>query len=83
MQAARPARSGAGCEIAGEHRLGPGCESGDFFVPNMHPLDVAAPDGIRDEVQRITRHAPAVLHASSLQRFHNDIGNSFGHFRSP
>jgi len=83
VQAARPARPGAGCEIAGEHCLGSGCKPGDFFVPDMHPLDVAAPDCIRDEVERVARHAPAVLHASSLQRFHDNVGDSSGHFSSP
>ena len=43
--------------VTGEHRLGPGSEAGDLLVSDVHPLNVAAPDGIRDEVQRITWHA--------------------------
>src|ERR1700737_1025261 len=83
VQAARPARPGARREITCEHCLGAGCEPGALFVPNMDPLDIAAPDCIGDEVKRVARPAPAMFHTGRLQRFHDNVSDSFGHLSAP
>jgi len=52
-------------------------------LPHMHPFDFAATDRVGDEIERVARHAPAVLHARRLQSFHDNVGNPLGHFGSP
>ena len=83
MQAARPARAGAGREVAGQQRLGAGREAADFLVAHMDPCDAAAPDRVGDVVQRVARHAPAMLDAGSLQGFDDDFGNGLAHGGAP
>ena len=75
MQAARPARAGAGREVAGEQRLGAGREAAGLLVAHMDPFDTAAADRIGDVVQRIARHAPAMLDARRLQGLDDDFGD--------
>ena len=41
VEAAGTATAGAGCQIAGELRLGPGREGAGLLVPHMHPFDLA------------------------------------------
>src|SRR5271163_3852280 len=69
--------------MTGEHRLRPSREAGNLLVPNMHPFDFTAANCVGDKIQCIARYAPASFYASCLQRFHDDVSDSFGHFSSP
>ncbi len=76
MQAAGAARSGAGGQPAGKHGLRARREAADLLVANMHPCDVAAANGIGDEVERVARHPPTMLHARRLKGLDDHVGDS-------
>jgi hypothetical protein len=45
-------------EVARQVRLGTRCESGDRFVPDVYPLDLApAPDHVAQPVQAVADNA--------------------------
>jgi hypothetical protein len=52
-------------------------------MPHMHPIDLAAVDGVSDPVQRVADDAVARLHAGCLQRFDQKISYSFAHSGTP
>lgn len=80
MQPARPARAGAGRQLARQVRLRAGGESGRLFVPHMHPLDLAAADRVGDVVQRVPDDAVAAFDAGLLQGFDDEVGDfAVGH----
>ena len=83
MQAAGPARSGAGRELPGQQRIRPGGEPARLLMPDMDPADGAAPDRVGDMVQRIARHAVAAFHACLLQRLDDDFGDGLAHGVAP
>ena len=79
VKAAGAAAAGAGCQVVGELRLGPGREGAGLLVPHVDPFDLADADGARDLVQRVADDPVAPLHAGCLKRFDQYIGNSLSH----
>jgi hypothetical protein len=69
VEAAWAAATGAGRQIAGELRLGPGREGAGLLMPHVHPVDLAEIDGVRDPVQRVADDAVAPFHAGCLKCF--------------
>jgi hypothetical protein len=61
VEATGPARTSAGRQIACEHRLRPRSKPGRLFVPDMNPLNIAAPDCIGDKVESVARYAPSIV----------------------
>ncbi len=75
MQAAGPARAGAGRELARQVGLGARGECRRFLMPHMDPLDVAAVNGVGDMVERVSDDAVAMLDARVLKGFDDEFGD--------
>jgi hypothetical protein len=61
-------------------RLGAGGKGGDLLVPDVEPLDIAAPtDCIREPVQAIADDAVDALHARGGQGFNELVCYSYCH----
>jgi len=80
MQPTRPARTGAGGEPPADERLGAGGEGGDLLVAHVHPLDVAAVNGIGDVVEGVADNPVTVADPGGLECFDDHVGDFFaGH----
>lgn len=75
MQAAGTTGAGAGCQFAGQQRLRPGRKAACLLVPDMHPVNVAPPDGIRHVVKRVSWNAIAAANACLFECLDDDVGN--------
>ena len=80
VQIAMPAAPGTDGELTGQMRLGACRESGDFFVLNMCPLNLAvAADGIGNAVEAVADNAIDTLHTRCGQGFRELISYSPSH----
>jgi hypothetical protein len=69
VETAGATRACAGRKTARELRFGARREGAGLLMPHVHPIDLAAIDGMSDLVQRVSDYAIASLHAGSLQGF--------------
>src|ERR1700761_1932194 len=83
MQVAGSAASGADREGVGQMGFGPGGKSGDFFVTDVKPLDLALlADGVGKAVQAVADDAIDALYAGCGEGFGKLFGNG-GHGIDP
>jgi hypothetical protein len=76
MEIARPAASCTDRKFARNLRFAPGCEGGDLFVPNHHPVDaVVSSDGVGKSVERVTSDSVDTLYSSSQECLDDYIGD--------
>jgi hypothetical protein len=76
MRAARPRRSGAHREPAGQLRL-TGCgQCSAFFMPYADPLDLAPPYGNAQRVQRVADQGEDLLYADLLEDVDEGLSDS-------
>jgi hypothetical protein len=79
MRAAGPCGAGADAELAGELGLTSGGQRRAFLMPYPDPLDLAAPDRVRQRIKRVGDQAENLLYANRLKHMDNLIRDSFRH----
>ena len=82
MQAAGTAGACAGGQLPADQRVGPGGKRGHLFMAHMHPVDVAAMDGIGDVIEGVADDPVTVAHTGRLQGFNDNFGNALAHDRT-
>jgi len=81
VKAARPATSGNGRQVAGQHGFAFGGERSRLLMTQMGPLDVALVNVVSDEIQRVAHDPVAMLYARLFKNFDNDFRNFLAHVR--
>src|SRR6266404_4403099 len=84
VQIARAAAPGADGELPRQMRLGARRESGNFLVPDMHPLDLALPaKRVGQPIQTVADNTVDPPDTGCREGFSKLISDSFCHLLSP
>src|SRR5277367_1349727 len=79
VEAAGPAGTGTGHELACELRFRARSEGARLLMAHMDPFDLALMDGVGDAIERVADDSIASLYAGCLQCLDYYVSHSFTH----